>query len=86
MTVNERVELELYIDMINSLIGDFYVIASQNDIPLDKDDNVGHYYRKMLKYVHCLRQTMSYKDVVKAKKNIDAIKQKLVELEVCGDV
>ena len=86
MTENEKTELEFYIDMVDSLIGDFYVVATQNNISLDKDDNVSRYYKKMLKYARHLRGATSYKDVLDAKKNIDAIKQKLAKLEVCGDV
>jgi hypothetical protein len=59
MTENERVELEIYIDIINSLIGDFYITASRYNIPLDHDNDVGMYYRKMIKYVGFLRRTTS---------------------------
>lgn len=86
MTENERVELELYIDTINALIGDFYVIALHHNIPLDGDDRVGKYYKDMIKYVHSLRKTTSYEDVLIAKRNIIAIKEKLVKLEVHHDI
>lgn len=82
MTNNERTELELYIDVLNSLIGDFYVITSRYNISLDKDDNVGAYYRSMLQCVDSLRRTTSYEDVLEAKEKIAEIKRTLAKLEV----
>jgi hypothetical protein len=86
MTDNERTELELYIDVLNSLIADFYRIASKHDIALDNNDKIGNYYRKMIKYVICLRKSTSYEDVLIAKRNIDTIKGKLAKLEACHDI
>lgn len=81
MTDNERVELELYIDIINSLIAKLYQFASSHNVSLESDDDVGLYYKRMLKYVHHLRMSTSYDDVLTAKKNIPAIKEKLAKLE-----
>ena len=86
MTDNERVELELYIDVINSLIADFYRFASKHDISLNDDGDVGSYYRKVVKYENHLRRTTSYNDVLAAKDNIAAIKEKLAKLEADYDV
>lgn len=83
MTHNERVELEVCIDILNSLIGDFYIIASRHSIPLDNSNKVGTYYRNMVKYAHRLRRSTSYEDVLDAKRNIAVLKKKLTELDVC---
>ena len=86
MTNNERVELELYVDILNSLIADFYHISSEHNMPLNRDDNVGTYYRRMIQYVNHLRRATSYEDVLAARKNIAAIKEKLIRLEVFHDI
>ena len=86
MTEKERVELEVCVDVLNSLIADFHIIASKHNIPLDKDDNVGVSYRKVVKYVNHLRRTTSYEDVIAAKRNIATIRSRLVRLEVERDV
>ena len=81
MTDNERTELELYIDMLNSLISDFYRFASKHNISLNENDEIGVYYWKVVKYENHLRRTTSYEEVLAAKKNIAAIKERLAKLE-----
>ena len=82
MTDYERAELEVCIDVLNSLVAEFYNITSRHNISLDADTNTGAYYRKMLKYVQHLRKATSYDEVLTARSNIATIREKLVKLEV----
>ena len=61
MSEKERVELEVCVDVLSSLIAGFHIIASKQNISLNKDDNVGVYYRNVIKYVNLLQTILTRK-------------------------
>ena len=81
MTNEERIELEVCLEVLNSQIADFYIITSKYGIQLSEGNEVWERYKELITYTHGLRSTTSYEDVMEAKEKIRETRRFLEALE-----